>query len=80
MPTPFMRASGLLPLMATALSAAAQPTNEPEHALPAVTVTVNKQSQALAKGHPRVRRHENSVTAPGKRRQDGRLSQVRVPQ
>ena len=49
MPTPFMRASGLLPLMATALSAAAQqaPEAQQEHVLPAVTVTVNKQSQVL---------------------------------
>jgi len=43
----FMRASGLAPLLVTALSAAAQPATGTEHELPAVTVTVNKQSQAL---------------------------------
>lgn len=53
MPTLYLRASGLLPLMVTALSATAQQAPEPqreqerEHVLPAVTVTVNKQSQTL---------------------------------
>ena len=47
MPSLLVRASGLVPLMATALSATAQPVDEPERELPAVTVTVNKQSQTL---------------------------------
>ena len=43
--TIFPRSAGLLALIGAALPAAAQPSQEPE--LPVVTVTVNKQSQAL---------------------------------
>ncbi|MBB4844397.1 iron complex outermembrane receptor protein [Paucibacter oligotrophus] len=45
MPIPPLRAIGVLPMLATALSALAQQTQEPM--LPAVTVTANKQAQAL---------------------------------